>query len=641
VAPADATSQEFGEMKMLLRCFCLPVLLLVVCCAAHAQSLFFQPPGYGGSGETITADFNRDGKVDLASASGSVFLGNGDGTFTAKALRRQRHAYRNGRLQWRRETGHLTGYDGVTGQCDGTFQAPLTTITAANVSAIVVAGVNGDHKPDVLVLSGGGVVVFLGNGDGTFTTTHVSYGTSGQLLAVGDFNGDGKADIVLANSSIQVLLGNGDGTFQPAMGTLPAGQVSAIVVKDVNGDGKLDLIVSDGLGVSVLLGNGDGTFQNSNGVPAPGSIAVADVNGDGKPDLISSDTFTQVFLGNGDGTFTLKSSVFGSLPLNSPSLLVADFNGDGKADLAVNNTLLFGNGDGTFQGNPALALGDTGVFGSTAQGGGNPVLQGAVGDFNGDASLDIAVPSITTNNLYILLNQGNGGFVVAHTYPLGFTPQSTTTADVNKDGKLDLLLTVADPSTGALSLDVMLGNGDGTFAAPTKVLASIPSILNQRGVADFNGDHVPDLAFSAPQGLEIFLGKGDGTFGSPVVYPSSSPSDVFMADFNGDGIVDVLMGSSVFLGKGDGTFQTAIALTAGCVAQSVGDVNGDDKADLVGSAPHQTPTGVQSWELDVCLSNGDGMFTALPPVGLINSLDSPSSWTSMEMGKQICWSWAA
>ena len=292
----------------------------------------------------------------------------------------------------------------LLGNGDGTFQAPLTTITATNVTAIAVADVNGDHKLDVLVLTGGGVVVFLGNGDGTFTTTHVSYGTSGQILAVGDFNGDGKADIVLANTSLQVLLGNGDGTFRPGIATPPQGQMSAIVVRDVNGDGKLDVIVSDGLGVFVFLGNGDGTFPNPSIVPATGSIAVADVNGDGKPDLISSETFTQVFLGNGDGTFTLKSSVFGILPLNSPSLLVADFNGDGKADLAVNNTLLFGNGDGTFQGSPAVALRDPGVFSLVGSAGGNPLLEGAIGDFNHDASLDIAAPSVTTNNLYILLN---------------------------------------------------------------------------------------------------------------------------------------------------------------------------------------------------------------------------------------------
>ncbi len=313
--------------------------------------------------------------------------------------------------------------------------------------------------------------MFLGNGDGTFTTTHVSYGTSGLILAVGDFNGDGKADIVLANTSLQVLLGNGDGTFQPAIATPPEGQMSAIVVKDVNGDGKLDLIASDSLGVLVFLGNGDGTFPNPSVVPATGSIAVTDVNGDGKPDLISSQTFTQVFLGNGDGTFTLKSSVFGSLPLNSPSLLVADFNGDGKADLAVNNTAAIRERRRHFSRQPGGCLRRRWCFlARTAPAGGNPLLLGAIGDFNGDAKSRYRGhrqprPTICT----FCSTKEMEDFVVAHTYPLGFTAQSITTADVNKDGKLDLLLTLADPNTGALSLDVMLGNGDGTFAAPTTI----------------------------------------------------------------------------------------------------------------------------------------------------------------------------
>jgi hypothetical protein len=592
-------------MKMLLRGFCLSVLLLVLCSTAHSQALFFQPPSYAGSGETISADFNHDGKVDLTSADGTVLLGNGDGTFTAAPS-----------LGFSGTQIAIADFNGdgkpdillntmvFLGNGDGTFQSPLTSLPALN-SPTAVADVNGDGKPDVLVLVSGSVVVFLGKGDGTFTTTNLSYGTSGTALAVGDFNGDGKIDILLANGAgLVVLLGNGDGTFQPPMATgIGDTGTATIVVKDVNGDGKLDVLVGGSTQVSVFLGKGDGTFDAPTApIPAFGAFTVADVNGDGKPDLVSSAEFTEIFLGNGDGTFTLKSSVFGAFPTSSSSVLVGDFNGDGKADIAAANALLFGNGDGTFQGNPALPLGV-------------PPTESITGDFNGDASLDIAIAPPGGNNLYILLNQGNGSFVVAYTYALAFSPQSIATADINRDGKLDLLLTVADASTGDLSLDVMLGNGDGSFAAPTPVLASIPSALNQSGAADLNGDHVPDLAFSAPQGLEVFLGKGDGTFGSPVVYPSPTPSDIFTADFNGDGIVDVLMGGSIFLGKGDGTFQAAIALTAGCVAQSIGDVNGDGKADLVGSAPHQTNSGSQSYELDVCLSNGDGTFTALLPVG--------------------------
>ena len=399
-------------MKVLLRSFCPPALLLLLCSTAHSQALFFQPPGYGGSGETITADFNHDGKVDLASADGTVLLGNGDGTFTAaKPL---------GFSGTRIATADFNG-DGkpdilldtmvFLGNGDGTFQSPLTTITATNVSGIAVADVNGDHKPDVLVLTGGGVVVFLGKGDGTFTTTNLSYGNSGTVLAVGDFNGDGKVDILLANGTgSQLLLGNGDGTFQTAMATGIA-TTGTIVVDDVNGDGKLDVLVGGGGQVVVLLGKGDGTFEAPGApIPAPGKFAVADVNGDGRPDLVSSDEFTEIFLGNGDGTFTLKGGVFGAFPVSDASSypLVDDFNGDGKADIAVANALLFGNGDGTFQGSPALPLP-------------TPLTGGITGDFNGDMSLDIAVAPSTGNTLYILLNQGNGSFVVAHTYALAFS----------------------------------------------------------------------------------------------------------------------------------------------------------------------------------------------------------------------------
>src|SRR5262249_38699049 len=141
------------------------------------------------------------------------------------------------------------------------------------------------------------VNVLLGKGDGSFRTTSTSAVANPQL-AVGDFNGDGRLDVV---SSYQILLGNGDGNLQaPASFYLPYWDVTNEAAGDVNGDGKLDLVVSGGP-VSVLLGNGDGTFQPPR-IFSGGTVyvALADFNKDGKLDVVTNGPFVQ--LGNGDGT---------------------------------------------------------------------------------------------------------------------------------------------------------------------------------------------------------------------------------------------------------------------------------------------------------------------------------------------------
>jgi dienelactone hydrolase len=169
---------------------------------------------------------------------------------------------------------------------------------------------------------------------------------------VGDFNGDGKLDLVVANTdsnNVSILLGNGDGTFQApveyAVGSNPVG----VVVADFNGDTKLDIIVADscllcgGNGpnfVSVLLGNGDGTFQAAVNYPVGSSgpywVTAGDFNGDAKPDVAVANENTgnvSVLLGNGDGTFQAPLQ-YGTGP--SPlGVTAADFNGDGRIDLAM------------------------------------------------------------------------------------------------------------------------------------------------------------------------------------------------------------------------------------------------------------------------------------------------------------------
>ena len=393
---------------------------------ASVLKLFGTPSPYssGGSGAytQATADENGDGKLDLLvlNSCGStcnngvlgVLLGNGDGTFRP-AL-----------------TNNLLGY---------------------GPTSVAVADVNHDGKPDVVVASGcasvsdcshGEVEILLGNGDGTFRSS-IGYSTaekSATSVAIGDFNRDGKPDLIVSNAcstvtvcaaGVAVLLGNGDGTFQTALTTSSAGLGNvSIAVADLNGDGMLDAVVASdcemappsctvGI-VSTLLGKGDGTFLAAVAYPASGthptSLKIDDANGDGKPDVLVGACYGSncisgsvgVLLGNGDGTlkpYVLNHVVGGH---RTQAFGTGDFNGDGKLDVVAlscsqNGSFcqtqpelfaLQGNGDGSFAfpaprfyaagGNSFLGAGDI-----------------AVGDFNRDGRPDVV---IANNGLWVLLN---------------------------------------------------------------------------------------------------------------------------------------------------------------------------------------------------------------------------------------------
>jgi hypothetical protein len=227
----------------------------------------------------------------------------------------------------------------------------------ADPFSVVVGDFNGDGKLDLAVGNhGGGVSVLMGNGDGTFQP-QVAYSTPGLLnnLAAADFTGDGKLDLVTANplvpglsasqggGNVSVLLNRGYGTFQSAENIAIPDNPEYVAVGDFNKDGRLDLITANGDNtVSVLLGNGDGTFRaaiaSSAGGPAF-AVAVADFNGDGELDTVianGSNNTVSVLLGNGDGTFQAPQTLAtgGHLPI---SVAVGDLTGDGRPDVVVAN----------------------------------------------------------------------------------------------------------------------------------------------------------------------------------------------------------------------------------------------------------------------------------------------------------------
>jgi hypothetical protein len=583
-------------------------------------------------------DFTGDGHLDIVTAnpssfgSVSVLLGNGDGTFqparnftVGSYLSSVAVGDFNGDGNLDLIVGDQGNYPFDTGGLkvllgngDGTFQAPRSYGARVIPTAIVVGDFNADGNPDAAVLNkgssskGGAVSIFLGNGDGSFQKAqNDSVDMNPVAIALGDFNDDGIPDLVTANcyydGSVSVLLGNGDGSFQPAKNTAVSFIPSGVAVGDFNGDGLPDLLVpiTDTSSVDVLLGNGTGFFhlgENYNVGGNPSAAAAGDWNGDGRLDLAvvnqgSSDV--SVRLGNGDGSFQ-TAPTFGP----GGAVAVGDFTGSGIPDLVTANpdlgtvNVFLGNGDGTFQ--AAIPSPDDTQPNFVA-----------TGDFNGDGRLSVVTASVFSQfsqNVSILLGNGDGTFQAPRTYSLTQMPSSLVVADFNGDGRPDIAVGTsnADLSQGAVS--VLLGNGDGSFGAPITYQTSVAPL--GLAVGDFNGDGRPDLVTSYGQ---VLLGNGDGSFRDGGTYDvGESPSGVTVGDFNGDGILDLAetndsqfpgsRGVNVLLGNGDGSFQRARNYSGDTAFLGVftGDFNNDGKLDLAVSG--------LSGGIGVLLGNGDGSF---------------------------------
>ncbi len=344
---------------------------------------------------------------------------------------------------------------------------------------------------------------------------------TGSPGAVGDFNGDGKADLAMVQNNVQgvsslsLLLGNGDGTFVTKNGPVIGGAPAQMLAVDLNKDGKVDLainnqspdLIAGELGsVTVLLGNGDGTFgaaANYQTIRNLNCIAAGDFTGDGNVDLVVGGFNDAAFLpGRGDGTFP-SATILGVLG-DTYSFAVADFKLNDKLDLAVGVLGDYENGNGLVPGPNYYSMW-----------------------FN-------------TGNTTIL-NQLFTGF--QQLSPGGYT----VTGDFNGDGKPDLAIS---NSTG---VSVLLGKGDGTFQPGVFYATGTGTAFSTRmAVADFNGDGKPDLAVLNDNAntVSILPGNGDGTFQSPITYGVAGLAAQFglfnllLGDFNGDGRPDLVVTNS-------------------------------------------------------------------------------------------------
>lgn len=491
----------------------------------------------------LTAEVNNDGKLDQVTPSGQVALGNGDSTFTVLPT-----IYCQVQPAWR--AGYLRAWR--------------------------IADVNGDGKPDMIIADDQDVFtqIYLGNGDGTFTYAHAympqlqvpdgAGATSG--LAVGDFNSDGKSDIVFNEA---VLLGNGDGTFQGIpLGFVGDNQLgNAAVTGDFDKNGTVDVAMACGSSVCIFSNDGAGnlTLTHTYGLQQSGlGIVTADFNGDGKLDLLvleldlpSNDWSYSVLLGNGDGSF--QSPVYNPQSVagaNPAMVIVADFNQDGKPDIGTTISgqfaVLLGYGDGTFK--PPGYYFDAGYSSLMAA------------DFIEDGKLDIAVGNTGgLSGTAILFGNGDGTFQTA-VLPANLNSNFAVqfTGDLNNDGKADLVSYFYPTS------QVALGNGDGTFNVLPAMAGLAVIYCDVVAIADINGDGKLDAIVSETLSrtgitLDIRLGNGDGPFGSDIGVQSNGQNPL-VADMNGDGQPDLVFPSTI--GAGDLLNTTAPGFSIGAASGS-------------------------------------------------------------------------
>lgn len=386
--------------------------------------------------------------------------------------------------------GSQTQFNGVN-MLDGSFGTKSIQVGSSKNQTVNIS-MQSTRINDIFTLTSDETPSTVGSG--TFATRTTTSGSSPLGIDSGDVNGDGFMDIVTSadfnNAPARVHLGNGNGTFAASVALAASGLSGAVKFADVNGDSLLDVVLNNGTAgtVSVFIGNGNGTFTTATTFQTgsnPASLDTADLNGDGFIDIIAQDQGSgtlSILLGNGNGTFATRTTISASNSSGYPgSLEIADLNNDNSPDLILTARdfnrigVFIGNGNGTFQAQTTLQVSGTS----------NPAAP-AVGDINGDGYLDIVSAESSSTFIGFYLGNGNGTFV-APTTTTGLNARDIEMADMNGDGYLDIIV------VGSTLAGYLAGNGNGTFTPIVTMTTGLNTTYSVT-INDFNDDGVYDFA---------------------------------------------------------------------------------------------------------------------------------------------------